>query len=74
MSGIPPPGGPDVHTGEKLLAIQWSLACITAIALALRSYTTAVIQRKTRISEIIMWLAFVSIRFFLSCLSGKRIT
>jgi len=59
MSGIPPAGGPDVHTGERLLAIQWTLASITGIALGLRAYTVVAIQRKTRTSDIVMCLAFV---------------
>ena len=56
----------DTNIGGLLLGILWGLAGFSAITLALRVYTAALIIRRVRLPDYLMIIAFVSITFWLS--------
>jgi len=59
MPDIPKPDGPDVNIGPSILAVEWALAGIAAVVLALRWISVVFFLRRVSLADYLMLLAFI---------------
>jgi hypothetical protein len=59
MSEIENPYAPDINIGLSLIIFEWALAGVAAAILGARWYTVTAIQRRVRLADYLMLIAFV---------------